>query len=361
MTEVLGLSFEKREHTNRFQQVGMTLLAILIALIISGALILFAGANIWEALAGLVSGAFGSWKAILETLVKSTPLILTGLAVTIAFRGKIMNIGAEGQLFTGAIAGYWAIVSFPDMNPTLHMVIIFLAGFVGGAVCGLIPGLLKGLLKVDETIVTVLMNYVVKFLLSFLLSGVWQEPGEFYYISSPVPESLYYPLLIPNTRLHIGFLIALIAALVVWWILQKTRLGYEIQTIGLNPTVARFKGISVARVIILTMIISGGIAGLAGVGEMIGLHHRLRMDISTEYGFTGIIIAMLSGLNPFGVIIAAIFMGALINGSNAMQIFSNVPTALVYAMQAIVLICLLAFQVLAKYRIKKVKVAKQHS
>jgi len=356
MTDVLGLRFEKREHSNRLWQFSMTLLAILVALAVTAALIMFAGAPIGEAFAGLYAGAFGSWKAILETLVKSTPLILTGLAVCLAFRGKIMNIGAEGQFYTGAMAGYWAVINFPALNPTLHIMVIFIAGFIGGALCGLIPGLLKGLLKVDETIVTVLLNYVVKFVLSFFLAGIWQAPKEYYYISAPVPEELHYPLLIPNTRLHIGFLVALIVALIVWWILEKTRLGYEIKTIGLNPIAAKFKGINVSRVIILTFLISGGIAGLSGVGEVVGLHFRLRTDLSSDYGFTGIIIAMLGGMNPFGVILAAIFMGGLINGSNAMQIFSNVPTALVYAMQAIVLICLLTFQVLTNYRIKKVKV-----
>lgn len=351
----LGFKLEKRENVSRFWQIGMTFIALLIAILITGILIISSGANFGKAINGLISGAFGSWKAVLETLVKATPLILTSLAVTLAFRGNIMNIGAEGQLFCGAMAGYWVAASFPGMNPVLHIVFIIVAGFLGGAICGLIPGLLKGFLNVDETIITVLLNYVVQYLLSFLLSGLWQAPGEHYYLSSPVPDAVQYPYLIPNSRLHIGFAIAIVTAVVVFWLLQKSRLGYEIRAIGLNPVAAKFKGIQVSKVIIITMLISGGIAGLAGVGEVVGLHHRLRMDISTGYGFTGIIIALLGGLNPFLVIIASIFMGGLINGSNSMQIFSHVPSALVDAMQAIVLICLLAFQVLAKYRIKKVK------
>ena len=355
MIQVCGFRLEKREHVNRFWQVVMTLFALFIALVITGVLIISSGADFGKAISGLISGAFGSWKAILETLVKATPLILTSLAVTLAFRGNIMNIGAEGQLFCGAMAGYWVAANFSAMNPVLHVILIVVGGFIGGAICGLIPGILKGWLKVDETIVTVMMNYIVQYLLSFLLSGVWQAPGEHYYLSSPVPEAVYYPYIFQNSRLHIGFLFAIVAAIAVYVILQKTRLGYEIRAIGLNPVAARFKGINVSRVIIITMLISGGIAGLAGVGEVVGLHHRLRMDISSGYGFTGIIIALLGGLNPFAVIIASIFMGGLINGSNSMQIFSHVPSALVDAMQAIVLICLLAFQVLANYRIRKVK------
>ena len=355
MTEFIGLRFEKRERTSRWWQASMTLLAIIVALLISAVLIVSAGANIGEAFAGLYKGAFGSYKAIIETLVKATPLILTGLAVAIAFRGKIWNIGAEGQLWAGAMAGYWASANFTSLHPTIHLFVILIYAFMGGAICGAIPGLLKGLLNVDETIVTVMMNYVIHFYLSYLLSGPWQDPDEFYYISSPVPEAAKYPVVIANTRLHIGFIVALVATVFVFWLLQKTRLGYEIRAMGLNPIAAKFKGINVSRVIIISMLISGGIAGLAGVGEVVGLHHRLRADISKGLGFTGIIVAMLSGLNPLAVVVAAIFFGALINGSNTMQIFTGVPVALVYAMQAIVLLCLLSFQVLTNYRIRRAK------
>jgi simple sugar transport system permease protein len=200
-----------------------------------------------------------------------------------------------------------------------------------------------------------MMNYVVHFLLSYLLSGPWQDPGEYYYISSPVPESAYYPQVIPGTRLHLGFIVAIVATLLVYWMLQKTRLGYEIRGMGINPIATKFKGVNIARVILITMLISGGIAGLAGVGEVVGLHHRLRADISKGLGFTGIIVAMLGNLDPLAVVVAAIFFGALINGSNTMQIYTGVPVALVSAMQAIVLLCLLSFQVLANYRIVRVK------
>jgi len=355
MIEVLGLKVEKREQVSGLWQVLMALLAIIVALLISALLIASAGANIREAFSGLYGGAFGSWKAIIETLVKATPLILTGLAVTVAFRGALWNIGAEGQFWAGAMAGWWASYNITTLPPALHFLVILLCAFLAGAFCGLIPGLLKAFLKVDETIVTVMMNYIVHFYLSYLLSGPWQDPNEFYYITAPVPEDAYYPIVFPNTRLHAGIVVALVSAFIVFWLLRKTRLGYEIRAMGLNPTASKFKGVNVAQVIVVAMLISGGIAGLAGAGEVVGLHHRLRMDISSGYGFTGIIVAMLGGLNPFAVIIAAIFFGALVNGSNRMQIFTGVPVALVYAMQAIVLLCLLSMQVLAKYRIRRLK------
>lgn len=355
MIEVIGLRLEKRERPSNLWQVAMTLLAILVALLISSFFILSAGANVPEAFSGLYGGAFGSWKAILETLVKATPLIFTGLAVTVAFRGKIWNIGAEGQFWGGAMAGYWVSANFTALHPAAHFALMLFSAFIGGAICGLIPGLLKGLLRVDETIVTVLMNYVIHFYLSYLLAGPWQDPDEYYHITSPVPESAHFPLVFADTRLHVGFIVALVAAVIVYWLLQKTRLGYEVRAMGLNPVAARLKGVNVSRVIIVTLVISGGIAGLAGVGEVAGLHHRLRLDISTGYGFTGIIVAMLAGLNPFLVIGAAIFFGALVNGSNRMQIFTGVPVALVYAMQAIVLLCLLAFQVFMNFRVSRVR------
>ena len=354
MREILGFTFEKREHRSRIWQASTTLLAIVVALLITSVLILSAGANVGRAFVGLYGGAFGSVKAIIETLVKSTPLMLTGLAVTVAFRGRIWNIGAEGQFWAGALVGYWASVTFSFLPPVAHFFVMLLSAFIGGAICGLIPGILKGLLNVDETIVSVMMNYVVHFFISYLLSGPWQAPGEYYYMTSEIPESAQFPVL-GNSRLHVGFIVALVAAVVVFWLLHKTRLGYNIRAIGLNPTSAKFKGVNVARVIIITMLISGGIAGLAGVGEVAGINHRLRTDSSSGYGFMGIIVAMLGGLNPFGVIIASIFFGALINGSNRMQIYTGMPTALVYAMQAIVLLSLLSFQVLTNYRIRRSK------
>jgi simple sugar transport system permease protein len=355
MREILGFTFEKRKRVSNLWQALMAIFAIIIAMLISSILILSAGADIREAFSALYAGAFGSWKAVIETLIKASPLILTGLAVSIAFRGKIWNIGAEGQLWAGAMAAYWVSANFTQLPRPLIFLSILAASFAAGAVWGFIPGFLKAKLKVDEVIVTVMLNYIIHFILSYLLSDPWRAPGEYYYITSPVPEVSEYPLLIQNTRLHAGFAVAIVAAVIVWWLMRMTRLGYEIRAIGLNPTASRFKSINVGRVIMVTMLISGGIAGLAGAGEVVGLHHRLRMDISTGYGFTGIIVAMLGGLNPLGVTIAAIFFGALENGSNRMQIFTGVPIALVYAMQAIVLLCLLAVQVLSNYRIRRVK------
>jgi ABC-type uncharacterized transport system permease subunit len=354
---VIGVSLrvERRERPSRLWQVLALVLSLIGSLLLSSLLILYARANIGEAFSALFAGAFGSWKAFLETLVKATPLILTGLSILVAFRGRIWNIGAEGQLFAGAMAGYWVSAHLSALPSGLLFAAILMAAFAGGALCGWIPGYLKAKLRVDEVIVTVMMNYVITYLLSYLLAGPWREPGQYYHMTPLVPEAAHFPLLFPNSRLHAGFLVALAASGLVFWLMAKTRLGYEIRAIGLNPTAAKFKGINVPRVIILVMLISGGLAGIAGAGEVMGLHHRLKAAISTGYGYTGIIIAMLAGLSPFGVIPAAILFGGLVNGSNRMQILTGVPTPVVYAIQAIVLLLFLGTQVLANYRLQVVR------
>lgn len=351
----VGMRIERRERTSRLWQVLALIASLIGSLLLSALLILYARASVGEAFAALFAGAFGSWKAFLETLVKATPLILTGLSILVAFQGKIWNIGAEGQLFAGAMAGYWVSANLTRLpSPILYLAIV-LAAFAAGGLCGWIPGYLKARLGVDEVIVTVMMNYVITYLLSYLLAGPWREPGQYYHMTPVVPEAAHFPTLFANSRLHLGFLVALAAAALVYWLMRKTRLGYEIRAIGLNPTAARFKGINVPRVIILVMVISGGLAGVAGAGEVMGLHYRLKAAISTGYGYTGIIIAMLAGLSPFGVIPAAILFGGLVNGSNRMQILTGVPTPVVYAIQAIVLLLFLATQVLADYRVRIVR------
>jgi simple sugar transport system permease protein len=355
MRRLFNLRIEKRRQVSRLGQVVALFIAFVAALLVSAILVQVAKADPIEAFSALLTGALGSRRALLETLVKATPLILTGLAGTVAFRGKVWNIGAEGQLFAGAMGSYLAFVLFGQLPPALLFLMVVLFGFLAGAVCGLIPGLLKAKLNVDEIIVTVMLNYIVGYLASLLLSGPWQEEGSYYVQTATLPEKAEFPLLVAKSRLHAGFAIALLLTVVVYLLLQKTPLGYEIRALGANPRASRFKGINIATAVIVIMLISGGIAGLAGTGEVFGIHHRLRLDISPGFGYTGIIVAMLGGLNPFGVVLASVFFGALVNGSVRMQIVTGVPVALVYAIQAIVLLFLVSAQVLANYRIRRVQ------
>jgi ABC-type uncharacterized transport system permease subunit len=355
MNAFARIRFEKREDVGFLGRLLAILFALLAAMLVSAILITLADASPTEAFINLLKGAFGNTRAILETLVKATPLILTGLATVIAFRGKIWSIGQEGQLFLGAIGGYWAYRVFEGLPGIVLVPIIILAGFIVGGMGGMLAGLLKAYFNVDEIISTVMGNYIIDYLLSFLLSGVgpWREPGSYYQQTAPISENAHFPLLFPIGRLHMGFLIALAGIMVVYLILNRTPFGYQIRAYGLNPRAAKFKGVNINKVFILTMLISGGLAGLAGTGELFGVQYRLRPDLSPGYGYTGIIVAMLAGLDPVGVLPAAILFGALINGSAQMRIATGVPTALTYAIQAIVLLFLLSAQVISRYRIRR--------
>jgi len=351
---LLGWRIERRPSTSRAWEAGALLLTLLAASVVSSLLIVSAGADIRESLRALMRGAFGSQNALLETLVQATPLIFTGLAVTVAFRGRIWNIGAEGQFFAGTIAAFWAANAFSSLPPIILVPLIIIAGSLAGAFWGGIAGVLKARYGASEVIVTVMLNFIVLRILSFLLSDAWQDPNSYFYQTALMPESSYLPRLLGRGRLHLGFVLSLVTAVVVYVVLWRTVLGYEIRAIGSSPTAASYKGISVPVLTVVVLGVSGAIAGLAGVSELAGLHHRLRLDISTGYGFTGIIIALLGRLHPAGVVVAAIFFGALVNGSLAMQIATGVPVALVQAIQGVTLIFLLTAEVLTHYRIRRV-------
>jgi simple sugar transport system permease protein len=342
---------ERRAVSTPAAQAAALSLGLVAAFVTSALLIISAGASLLQSLAAFYQGAFGDWEAIAETLVQATPLIFTGLAVTLAFRSRLWNIGAEGQFFAGTMAAVWVGTTFAGLPSAALFGLIVAGSTLAGAAWGLIPGWLKARYRTNEVVVTVMMNYIIQYILSFLLSGPWRDPNSFFLQTAAIPEAAYFPRLFAGTRLHAGFLLALLAAGLIYVLLWKTVLGYEIRAYGINTWASRYKGINVTLVIVLVMAISGGLAGLAGGSEVAGLHHRLRLDISTGYGFTGILIALLGRLNPFGVILASILFGGLINGSTGMQIATGVPVALVYAVQGLTLIFVLAADTLSRYRL----------
>jgi general nucleoside transport system permease protein len=348
----IPLKLEKKLEVNLSSRLFSLFLAILGSVVVSSILIITAGKETSVAFSALLGGGFGGWESWIETLVKSTPLILTGLAATVAFRGKIWNIGAEGQLYAGAMAAFWTATTFSGLPQVILVPLVLIASIAGGGVCGWIPGYLKAVHNVNEIIVTVMMNYIIRYLLSFMLLGAWKDPSSYYQQTVTIPENSTFPLLFTDTRLHLGFLVAVLAAVFLYILLWKTPFGIEVRALGHNPIATKFKGIDISKVVIVVMLISGGIAGLAGAGELNGLQHRLRPDLATGYGFTGIIIAMLAGLHPLLVIPAAVFFGGLLNGSVRMQIYTGIPVALVYVIQAVVLLFLLTANVTSKYRLR---------
>lgn len=348
------IEFERLPDPSWQRRAIATLLSLVASLIVCGSLIALAGANLGEATVAMLGGALGSQRALLETLVKATPLILTALAATVAFRGRIWNIGAEGQLLAGAIASYWAYTVFDSLPPALLAPTVILAGFTGGALLGTLAAVLKVRFAVDEILSTMMLNYIMSYLLSFLLSasGPWREPSSFYQQTALLPDPVHWLTFFPRSRLHPGFLMAIAAAILLYILLQKTTLGYHIRAIGFNPQASQFKGIPVAKTWIMALLLSGGIAGLAGVGELFGTVHRLNLELSSGYGYTGIIIACLGNLNPLAIIAAALFFAGLTSGAFRLQVVTGVPSAIAYVIQAVTLLFFLVAQGLAQYRIK---------
>jgi simple sugar transport system permease protein len=345
---------EKREISFGMQFLSI-LAAVFLALLISAGLIATSGADVGGALLALWKGAFGSQKATLETLVQATPILFTGLAMVIAFRGKVINIGGEGQFFAGALATAWVCLHYDTLPKGILIPLIVLAAMLAGALWAFIPGFLKARFGVSEIVVTVMMNYIMVAFTTYLLGGPWQAPNDHFLETARFKASTFLPTFF-HSRIHLGFWIALVIVAVLYIILWKTPLGYEIRAVGENPTAAKYKGIKASTVIITVMLLSGAIAGLGGGMELSGLAHRLRLDISTGYGYTGILIALLGRLNPIGVIPAAIFFGALVNGSTSMQVNFNVPVPLVSTIQGVVLILVLAFDTVFRYRIRRIEV-----
>ncbi len=345
---------ERRLETTIGQEISAVVIAILASILASAGLISLAGSDISESYRALVSGAFGSSNAAYETLVQATPLIFTGLAATFAFRAKVWNIGGEGQLFAGAIGAYFAsdiLTSFPRVP---YVVSIMVFAMIAGALWAGLAGVLRTRFGVNEIIATVMLNFVMINILSFLLSDWWQDPQNFYYQTARMPDAAALPRIVDGSRLHLGFVIAVVMAGVVWFVLERTSLGYEIRSVGVNDRVAKYGGIRGARIIVITMLISGAIAGLAGASELSGIHLRLQLEISDNLGFTGIIIALVARLRPIGVILAAIAAGALTNGATTMQLLTGVPAALVDVLKGMTLVFVLIAAVAVNHRIRRI-------
>lgn len=357
MLKALGYEIVIKRDVHPVVQILIVVVGILAAFAISGWVISLTDHDPIESFAVMFKGAFGEKRKIWTTLMRSSPLLLTALATVIAFRAQIWSIGQEGQLFAGAMFSYAVYRGLsPDLPFPLFLTLLVLAGFFGGAMLGLLAGWLRTRFNVDIIISTVMLNFIIVTMLQFLLydQKYWMDPNHFYPRSAIIPKDFWYPILVKGSRLHMGFLIAVVLALLIYWILKKTPYGYDLRALGANPVATQFKGINVNRLILITMFLSGGLAGLAGVGELFGVHHNLNMDVSPGYGYTGIIIAMLAELHPIFVIFAAIFFGGLINGSVILVTSTGVHTSIIFVIQSLVLISVLVSRALMKYRIRRI-------
>lgn len=307
--------------------------------------------------------ATGDTKAIIlafypisESLVSATPYIFAGLAVALGFKGGLFNIGAEGQIYVGAIAAAYVGYSVTGLPWIVHMPLTFIAGAIGGALWGGLPGFLKAKTGAHEVINTMMMNYIAFSLAHFLLNGPMKRGGSAgaIPISRNIQESAYFPTFFPDPiRLHLGFVVALLIAVVVFWFLWRTTLGFEIRTVGSNPRAAQYAGINVTRSFILTMALSGALAAMAGASEVMGVNHNLAEGFSPGYGFDSIALALLGGGHPVGVVLSALLFGTLRNGATKMQSLAGVPIDIISIVQAFVIMFVAAPAIIRwLYRIK---------
>jgi ABC-type uncharacterized transport system permease subunit len=349
------------EMPSRYFPALISIGAVVVALIIGGIVIALAGGDPFRSYAHIARASLGNTGVLSDTIVKATPILFTSLACIIAFRMKLWNIGAEGQFIMGAFGASF-IVLLPvlpaDASPWLFIPLMMLASMIAGGFWGFIPGYLKAYLRVNEIISTLMLNYIAVFWINFWIFGVWSEGG--FQMSPKFPDNAWLPRLLDYSKTfpalrglttHMGLLIGIVAAVILWFIIYRSRWGYEIRLIGDNPHAARYAGINIARNTVLVMILSGALAGLGGMSEVTGVVHRLQTSpIAAGYGFTGIIVAWLSKLNPLVAIFVSILFGALILAGREIQ-----PSGVPKMIQGIILVCLIASDFLLRYRVQIVR------
>lgn len=374
------------------QTVLIPFLAVITGLIIGALFIIFTTEEVytgfqasfgeglriaWEtvskAYAALFMGAFGDPKRMmdalssgdaleirrafnpfLESLVTSTPYIFAGLAVGLGFRAGVFNIGGEGQIFMGAALAAYVGYSFTGLPAVLHIPLSLLGGFIGGGLWGLIPGWLKARTGGSEVINTIMMNYIAFRLSDWLLSGPMKRPDSFNPVSPTILDTAKLPRFFDNPiRFHLGFFVALLMAYGVYWLLFKSTWGFNLRTVGANPNAGKYAGINVPVNIMIAMTLSGGLAGLAGANEVLGVNYNLAMAFSSGYGFDAIALALLGNNHPLGIVLASLMFGTLRNGATRMQVASGIPIDIISILQAVILMFIAAPAIIRTiYRLK---------
>ncbi len=324
----------------------------LLAFVVTAFLLIYGGFDPLEAYGLLLQGSVGGVREIGETLVRSTSLILTGLAIGFAFRCRLWNIGAEGQLYFGAIGAVVIALTAVGQIPVFGVIIAIIFGAIFGGAWAAIAGLLKSRLGVNEIIVTIMLNFIAILFVDFLVRGGPLQAVGFEPQTELIPLTAQLPMLIEGTRLHAGFLLAIGAAILVYLILFKSKLGFSLRATGVNPKAARYAGIDIKKSILITIIISGAIAGIAGAALVQGVNDRLLPHISPGYGFIAIVIALLGREHPLGIVFVAVFFGALMSGANLMYQTMGIPVAIAGTLQALVLIFALIGEFFARWKFK---------
>lgn len=323
--------------------------SVIIALLIASIIIIMIGKNPLSAYGIMFQGAFGGWEQLANTIVKMTPLIFTGLAVGFGFRAGVFNIGAEGQMAMGALFGSVIAMNMGGVPSVISIPLSILGGMLAGAIWASIAGFLKAFTGAHEVISTIMLNWIAANLASFMVTGPLAV-GSGTPKSPEIAESAKLPILlkVQATELSIGIFIAIVAAIVMYIVLEKTTIGYELKGVGFNPLAAEYGGVSIKKSIIITMAISGALAGMAGIVDILGIApHRFVGELTGGRGFDGITIALIGRNNPIGIIFAALLIAALRTGSNAMQIQAQIPDDIVGIIQGIVIFLVAAERIVS--------------
>jgi len=328
--------------------------AIVSALIAAGIFFQAYGVSPFRAYGDIIRGALGSKLGITETIRRAIPLLLIGVGLTVAFRALFWNIGAEGQLLMGAVTAT-GIALFSGLPGPMLLPAMFVGGFLGGAAWGVIPAALKAKLGINDVITTLMLNYVAIYVVDWLIHGPWKGTAmRGFAYTDPFPAAAILPT-IAGTRVHWPtLLIGLLAAVVFFILVRRTRVGFEIRVVGENPHAARFSGISQVKITILAMLISGGLAGMAGVGEVAGIHHMLLgpANVALGYGYTAIIVAWLARRNPLAVILTAFVFAVIMRGGDVIKVSLGLPFQLVNVFNGLILFFLIGSEILMRYRIR---------
>lgn len=351
------MRLEKRNQSSAWAMALAPLGAVVFTLAVASLLVLWAGAPVGRTYGLLMQGGFGSVFALSETFTRAIPLMLTGLAAAVAFRARLFNIGAEGQLYVGALAavavgGLHGGIGF-SLPPALLFVLMMLAAALAGAVLLLGPALMKSQLGVDEVVTTLLLNFIVLLFVSMMLDGPMKDPTAMGWPQSvALNPALELSKLIDQTRVHTGLLWGGALAVLLWLLMKYTVLGFDIRAVGANARAAAFAGVPVTRTVVLVAMLSGALAGLAGAIEVAGRTSYLTLDMSPGYGYSGIVIAMLAGLHPLGVMVSSVFVAGMLVGADSMSRAIGVPTYIADVIVAASLISVLVATLLTQYRVR---------
>ncbi|MDQ7092188.1 ABC transporter permease [Desulfosporosinus sp. PR] len=327
--------------TDRIQAIIDILLIFVLTVVIGTVLILACGANPVDAYRLFLRGVFGNFFGFAEIFVKACPLILTGLGCAVAFQTGFFNIGAEGQFYVGALAATIVSLNLQGVPGMISIILSLIAGFICGGLWALIAAILKAKYNISEIIVTIMLNYIASNFLGYAVRSFLMDPAGNVPQSAKISSNALLPTIIPSTGFHAGILIAIACSVLVWYLMKKTALGYELKAVGLNKRAAACNGISVLKNIILSAFLSGGLAALAGVIEVLAVQKKLLEGISSNCGYTAVLIALIAANSPIGVLAVAILYAALQIGANSMQRQMGVPSAIVNILIGVVVVLIL--------------------